>query len=150
MRSSGSTEVLMHRNLACLGITLLGVAAFACSAPNGKIIGAQPPGGEGGNPIAGSGGVSGGGSTASPGAAPTTASCPSTEMTRTPLRRLTRIEYANSVKSILGVDPAPADALPADEVTDGFSNNAEVLTVSPLHAEKYVLVSEALAKAAVT
>ena len=39
--------------------------------------------------------------------------------------------------------------LPADEVTDGFNNNAGVLTVSPLHAEKYVLVSEALAKAAV-
>jgi hypothetical protein len=34
-------------------------------------------------------------------------------------------------------------------VTDGFSNNAQVLTVSSLHAEKYVLVSEELAKAAV-
>ena len=43
---------------------------------------------------------------------------------------------------------APND-LPADEVTDGFSNNAGILTVSPLHAEKYVLVSEALAKEAV-
>jgi hypothetical protein len=39
--------------------------------------------------------------------------------------------------------------LPADEVSDGFNNNAGVLTVSSLHAEKYVLVSEALAKAAV-
>ena len=39
--------------------------------------------------------------------------------------------------------------LPADEVTEGFNNNAGVLTVSSLHAEKYVLVSEALAKAAV-
>ena len=178
----------MHRNLACLGIALLGCTAFACSAGNGN-DGAQPPGGAvgsggagtssagagtptagagrgganngssggqatsggaGGNPTPGSGGVNAGGSTAPPGTTPTTASCPSTEVTRTPLRRLTRIEYANSVRSILGVDPAPADALPADEVTDGFSNNAEVLTVSPLHAEKYVLVSEALAKAAVT
>ena len=34
-------------------------------------------------------------------------------------------------------------------MTEGFSNNAGVLTVSPLHAEKYVLVSEALAKEAV-
>ena len=42
-----------------------------------------------------------------------------------------------------------ANDLPADEVTDGFNNNAGVLTVSSLHAEKYVLVSEALAKAAV-
>jgi hypothetical protein len=41
-----------------------------------------------------------------------------------------------------------AGDLPVDEVTDGFNNNAAVLTVSPLHAEKYVLVSEALAKLA--
>ena len=50
---------------------------------------------------------------------------------------------------LLGVDPSPANELPADEVTEGFNNNAGVLTVSSLHAEKYVLVSEALAKAAV-
>ena len=42
-----------------------------------------------------------------------------------------------------------ANDLPADEVTEGFSNNAGVLTVSSLHAEKYVLVSETLAKEAV-
>jgi hypothetical protein len=67
----------------------------------------------------------------------------------TPLRRLTRFEYANTVKALLNVDPAPAADLPADEVSDGFNNNAGVLTVSSLHAEKYILVSEALAKAAV-
>jgi hypothetical protein len=47
------------------------------------------------------------------------------------------------------VDPSPAYELPADEVTNGFDNNARVLTVSSLHAEKYVLVSEALAAQAV-
>jgi hypothetical protein len=78
------------------------------------------------------------------------ASCPTTAVTPTPLRRLTKFEYANSVRNLLGVDPAPVNDLPPDEVTDGFNNNAGVLTVSPLHAEKYVLVSEALAKAAVT
>lgn len=131
----------MLRRLAYLGTTLLGTAAFACSTAN-----PTPPD----SPMLGSGGVGAGGSTTSPIPAPTTASCPSTEVTRTPLRRLTRFEYATSVRSILGVDPAPADALPADEVTDGFSNNAQVLTVSSLHAEKYVLVSEELAKAAVS
>ncbi|HKP63987.1 MAG TPA: DUF1592 domain-containing protein [Polyangiales bacterium] len=75
--------------------------------------------------------------------------CSSAEVARTPLRRLTRFEYANSVRDLLGVDPAAANDLPVDEVTDGFNNNAAVLTVSALHAEKYVLVSEALAKAAV-
>ena len=77
------------------------------------------------------------------------ASCPTTAITPTPLRRLTKFEYANSVRNLLGVDTAPVNDLPADEVTDGFNNNAGVLTVSSLHAEKYVLVSEALAKSAV-
>ena len=74
------------------------------------------------------------------------ASCPTTAITPTPLRRLTKFEYANSVRNLLGVDTTPANDLPADEVTEGFNNNAGVLTVSSLHAEKYVLVSEALAK----
>ena len=135
----------MHGHFAYVGTILLGAAAVACSGGNA----APGAGGNNPNPTPGSAGMGAGGSTATPLPTPTTASCPSTEVTRTPLRRLTRFEYANSVRSLLGVDAAPAEALPADEVTDGFSNNAEVLTVSPLHAEKYVLVSEELAKAAV-
>ncbi len=78
------------------------------------------------------------------------ATCPTTAVTPTPLRRLTKFEYANTVRNLLNVDvDARANDLPADEVTDGFNNNAGILTVSPLHAEKYVLVSEALAKEAV-
>jgi len=80
---------------------------------------------------------------------PKVAACPTSIITPATLRRLTRFEYANSVRDLLAVDPAPANDLPVDEVTEGFDNNAGVLTVSPLHAEKYVLVSEALAKAAV-
>jgi len=73
----------------------------------------------------------------------------SVELERTPLRRLTRTEYTNTVRDLLDVDVTAAADLPADEVTNGFDNNAAVLTVSSLHAEKYVLVSEALAKLAV-
>lgn len=75
--------------------------------------------------------------------------CPTAQVPRTPLRRLTRFEYANSVRDLLQVDPSAASELPADEVTNGFDNNAAVLTVSSLHAEKYVLVAEKLAAAAV-
>jgi len=77
------------------------------------------------------------------------ASCPTQPVPRTPLRRLTRFEYQNAVRDLLHVDAAAASELPADELTNGFDNNAGVLTVSALHAEKYVLVSEALAKLAV-
>ena len=77
------------------------------------------------------------------------ASCPAQPVPRTPLRRLTRFEYQNAVRDLLNVDPSPAAELPADEITNSFDNNSAVLTVSALHAEKYVLVSEALAKKAV-
>ena len=71
------------------------------------------------------------------------------EVVRTPLRRLTRSEYTNTVRDLLTVDVSATADLPADEVTNGFDNNSAVLTVSSLHAEKYVLISEALAKLAV-
>lgn len=76
--------------------------------------------------------------------------CPEQALPRTPLRRLTRFEYQNAARDVLGVDASAAADLPADEVTNGFDNNAAVLTVSDLHVEKYVLVAEALAKTAVT
>lgn len=106
----------------------------------------------GGATAAGGAPASGGATTTSTGGttvAPSTDACPTLEVARTPLRRLTRFEYKNTVGNLLGVDPSPADGLPADEVTSGFDNNAAILTVSSLHAEKYVVVSEALAQAAV-
>jgi len=81
---------------------------------------------------------------------PTPEACAqSLEIVRTPLRRLTRTEYTNSVRDLLNVDVSATADLPADEVTNGYDNNAGVLTVSSLHAEKYVLISETLAKLAV-
>lgn len=118
------------------------------SAPGGGTGGSGGPTGSGGGGVpTGSGGAAGSG--AGSGGAAVLQACPTAEITPTPLRRLTKFEYANVVKELLKVDPAPVADMPVDEVTDGFNNNAGVLTVSPLHAEKYVLVAEALAKAAV-
>ena len=106
----------------------------------------------GGSSSAGSataGNASAGSATGGVSVKPSTQACPSNAIAGTPLRRLTKFEYANTVKALLNVDPSPTNDLPPDEVTDAFSNNAGVLTVSALHAEKYVLASEALAKAAV-
>jgi hypothetical protein len=72
-----------------------------------------------------------------------------TEQLRAPLRRLTRGEYNGTVRDLLGDRTAPADRFPPDEVSGGFSNNASVLGVSPLLAEKYQEAAEALAAAAV-
>jgi len=113
---------------------------FAAGCSSGE--GAPTPGGAAG------GGPGGGGQGAGPGPVEV-ATCPAQPVPRTPLRRLTRFEYQNAVRDLLNVDASPAQELPADEITNSFDNNAAVLTVSALHAEKYVLVSEALAKLAV-
>ncbi len=68
----------------------------------------------------------------------------------TPLRRLTRFEYNNSVRDLFGTTATPADAFPPDEVSDGFNNSALLLTVSTLHAEKYMEAAELLAADAIT
>lgn len=146
----------LNPRLSKLALLLaLGAGCSGTLGPNtGSPTGGTPTGVAGSGNASGGAGVGGGtgGITGTPGAAGTSgplASCPSTAIAPTPLRRLTRFEYTNAVRDLLGVDPSPANSLPADEVTDGFNNNAGVLTVSDLHAEKYVLVSEQLAKAAV-
>lgn len=63
------------------------------------------------------------------------------------MRRLTTFEYNNAVFDLLGIQPTTQ--IPLDGVTDGFNNNTSVLNVSSLHAEKFVLASEEVAKAAV-
>jgi hypothetical protein len=137
---------------------LLPAALLAVGACTGKVGGGVSPSGTGTGTGNSGGSISGSGTGGAAGAASGTAGaggdtilamCPTMVITPTPLRRLTRFEYANSVRYLLGVDSSPANDLPADEVTEGFNNNAGILTVSSLHAEKYVLVSEALAKSAV-
>jgi hypothetical protein len=85
----------------------------------------------------------------SPGPSIDDRTCTSAGAPESPLRRLTAFEYANTVKDLLGLTTPPVFTLPADEVTDGFDNNAEILRVTTLHAETYLDASEALAAAAV-
>ena len=75
--------------------------------------------------------------------------CVTAEPVASPLRRLTRFEYDNTVRDLLGFDLAPAARFPPDAVAGGFSNNASVLTISPLLAEKYMEAAESLAAEAI-
>ena len=54
------------------------------------------------------------------------------------LHRLNRVEYENSVKALLGLDVDATQLLPADDLSHGFNNMADVLTVSPALLEAYI------------
>ena len=65
-----------------------------------------------------------------------------------PPRRLNRVEYANTLKDLLGVDFNPAGDFPSDDIGHGFDNNAETLSLPPLLMERYLSAAEtALEKA---
>jgi Protein of unknown function (DUF1592)/Protein of unknown function (DUF1588)/Protein of unknown function (DUF1587)/Protein of unknown function (DUF1595)/Protein of unknown function (DUF1585)/Planctomycete cytochrome C len=67
----------------------------------------------------------------------------------TPLHRLNRLEYANSVKALLDLDVDAADLLPADDMSHGFNNMADVLTVSPALLEAYISAAAKISRAAI-
>lgn len=62
-----------------------------------------------------------------------------------PIRRLTRFEYNNTVEALLGDTTRPGNALPSEEIGNGFGNDANSLSVSSLLAEQYGKVAEGIA-----
>jgi hypothetical protein len=54
------------------------------------------------------------------------------------LHRLTRTQYHNTVRDLIGVGEEISDELPADESTFGFDHIAEVQEISPAHMEQYL------------
>ena len=75
------------------------------------------------------------------------AECEALEPGPAPVRRLTRVEYNNTVYQLFGDNSQPANTFPADEEAGGFNNQADVLVVSPLLAEHYLSAAEDLAAA---
>ena len=73
--------------------------------------------------------------------------CAEPSIPRAPLRRLTRFEYNITVRDLLGVQTRPADALPGEELGNGFGNDADALGVSPLLVDGYRTVAADIAKA---
>jgi hypothetical protein len=146
MLAASEAEVQAARRIA-LVVLLVG-----CSGRSGGTGSEPPPGasGSGGRAAGATGGRGGGDPAGTGGAGPASGGpCVTREAFRSPLRRLTRVEYNNTVRDLLGDPSAPADRFPPDEISGGFANNAGVLTVSPLLAEKYQDAAEALAATAV-
>jgi cytochrome c553 len=63
---------------------------------------------------------------------------------RVTARRLNRAEYNNTIRDLIGVDWKPASDFPADDVGDGFDNIGDVLSISPLLMEKYLLAADTI------
>ena len=62
---------------------------------------------------------------------------PATDPGSRKTRRLTREEYSNTLRDLLGIAARPGDKFPADgSGGEGFTNNADTLTMSPLLIEK--------------
>ncbi|MBV8880843.1 MAG: DUF1592 domain-containing protein [Planctomycetaceae bacterium] len=55
------------------------------------------------------------------------------------IRRLSQVEYANTLADLFGVDPKLADEVPRDEVGAGFNSS-----IPPLLMEKYLSVADAV------
>ncbi len=64
------------------------------------------------------------------------------------LRRLTRTQYANAIRDLLGLEVDAADWLPADASSHGF-DNITVAELTPTQLERYVTAAQQLSRLAV-
>jgi len=55
-----------------------------------------------------------------------------------PIRRLTRTEFSNTIKDLLGIQPQNVDELPDDLYVGNFETNAETLYLTDLHVDLYL------------
>ncbi|MFO1062294.1 MAG: DUF1592 domain-containing protein [Pirellulales bacterium] len=67
---------------------------------------------------------------------------------RVTLRRLNNIEYDNTVRDLLGIEFSPSSitVFPSDGVGNGFDNQGDVLTLSPIQLEKYLQAARLVAE----
>lgn len=128
------------------GAQATGDDTFAGPGGSGA-TGNQGGAGVGGLPAGGAAGKSGAG----PVVDPVEAACSSAAPDPGPayIRRLSRYEFNNTVRDLLGDKTQPARDFPTEERKLGFDNNATAVTVSPLLSEQYLIAADTLATAAV-
>jgi hypothetical protein len=68
------------------------------------------------------------------------------------IRRLNRMEYDFTIRDLFGVEESPSLAIGfvSDDVGNGFDNQGEVQSLSPLALEKYAQAAEWVAKKVIT
>jgi mono/diheme cytochrome c family protein len=65
---------------------------------------------------------------------------------RVTMRRLNRVEYANTLRDLVGADFNPAADFPSDDIGHGFDNIGDVLTLSPVLMEQYLAAAETVSQ----
>jgi hypothetical protein len=131
-------------------VLALSVAACHSTAP-AATGGAGAGGGTGaaGTPVDGAAGVGAAPDDAADAtsdvAATDDAGQPVTDPGRVTMRRLTRVEYDNTVKDLLGVTTTPADTLVSEDLVEGFDNLAEGLHMTPTRYLQYLDAAKTLA-----
>ncbi|MBI3209114.1 MAG: DUF1592 domain-containing protein [Candidatus Solibacter usitatus] len=61
-------------------------------------------------------------------------------------RRLTHSQYNHTVRDLLGDATQPANQFPEEDFVDGFKNQVQAQSISPMLAEAYVTAAEKLAR----
>ena len=59
------------------------------------------------------------------------------------------VEYRNTIRDLMGIDFNSEVEFPPDDSGNGFDNNGEVLTVSPVLLERYMTAARRIARQAV-
>jgi len=67
---------------------------------------------------------------------------------RATVRRMNRVEYANAVRDLLGLNVDFSKELPVDDTGYGFDNIADILTVSPTLMDRYMTVAGKISRLA--
>ena len=65
------------------------------------------------------------------------------------VHRLNRTEYTNAIRDLLALEIDGRELLPADDLSYGFDNIADVLSLSPALLERYMLAAGKIAELAV-
>lgn len=66
----------------------------------------------------------------------------------TPIRRMTKTEYNNTVRDLLGDTTEPASAFPHEDLIGGFDNQGAAQQVTDLLAEQYMKAAEGISERA--
>jgi mono/diheme cytochrome c family protein len=73
----------------------------------------------------------------------------SAQVGHVPIQRLNRVEFATTVKNLVGVDVDPKQILPTEIEVEGFNNIAGALGISPSFMEQYLSAARKVAQKAV-